>query len=224
MNSVITYIFGEHQELLRNPLCIDSDTEYICVTDVPTLQSNCWKIIYSPLRHLYHNRLKFAYIKTHPFAYTKADNVLVIDGSMQIRQSIAPLFKMSYDILLKPHPLRNTLRDELIVWPNRGLSPDAMLRYIIMAECLKANLQMGPVYETNISLWHRNADTIQFGDITHKMMMKLSQPDSVFLSNQLVMSLLLQTKFAYLRVGSIEQQPYFIKYDHGTNIACHRQT
>ena len=45
MNAVITYIFGKNTEILREPLIIDGNTEYICVTDQKNLRSKHYHII-----------------------------------------------------------------------------------------------------------------------------------------------------------------------------------
>ena len=42
--SVVTAIFGHGYEKLREVKLLDSDAEYICVTDDPDLKSDTWQV------------------------------------------------------------------------------------------------------------------------------------------------------------------------------------
>ena len=113
--AVITYIFGKNQELLREPLVIDKDVEYICVTDQKDLKSKIWKIIYEPQNNVKSLRDKVALVKFNPFKYTNAEKIIIQDSSLQCISSLIPLFESinEYDIGLKKHPGRSNLKDEL---------------------------------------------------------------------------------------------------------------
>ena len=136
MNAVITYIFGTNQELLREPLVLEPDTEYICVTDQSNLKSKHWHIIFDNMPAAKCTRDKMPMVKYNPFKYTKAERIIVIDGTLQITGSLQTAFHQLDDIplLVKPHPERNMLIDELVVWHNiRHLSSDIIDKFIVMS-------------------------------------------------------------------------------------------
>ena len=83
--SVLTCIFGDY-EILRKPLAVDPECEYVCVTDRDGLDGfGVWKI-----KHL--NKVmqtmpfvnQWTYIRYHPFDFVSNDICLYIDGSIQV--------------------------------------------------------------------------------------------------------------------------------------------
>lgn len=221
MNAVLTFIFGKDKELLREPNIIDKDVEYVCVTDNTELKSKTWKIVIDPLDEYPNVRLKIAYVKTHAFKYISPEckSVCIIDGSISIERSISKLFDECNDgIMMKPHPKRNTLIDELNAWiTQRNLSEICATRYKKMGNSLHANLNCGPLYESCVMVWRRTEMTEIFGKAVFSAMIRLSDKKNVFLSNQLVMGLMLQSVFKELPVKMLVQADYFIKHGHNTN-------
>ena len=220
MNAVVTFIFGENKELLHEPKVVDPDVEYICVTDNLQLRSKIWKMVISPLTEYASVRLKIAYVKTHAFEYVSknCDKVCIIDGSISIERSIKSLFTKCNDcIMLKPHPVRHNLIDEIHAWiKQRNLSEICVQRYKTLASAMKANLNCGPLYETSVMVWCRNELNETFGKAVFNAMIRMSDDKHVFLSNQLVMSLFLQSVFRDLPVTLINQGDYFIKHGHNS--------
>lgn len=213
--AVLTYIYGDAEQLheIRHP---EPNIEYICVTDNKTLKSKTWHIVYEPLPTIQHNRLKFAYVKTHPFNYTNSSKVCIIDGSISVESPISSLMSQCDNgIMMKPHPKRNTLFSELVAWKKqRGLSDECATRYKKMATALHANIMTGPVYESCVMIWDNNDVTKIFGEAVFTSMLTLSKGSDIFLSNQLVMSLLLQSVFQKIPIKLLDQSRYFIKYSH----------
>ena len=207
--------------MLREPTVIDRDVEYICVTDNTNLTSKTWKIIVDPLELYKSVRLKIAYVKTHPFEYVSdtCKSVCIIDGSISIERSISKLFKECNNcLIMKPHPKRHNLIDELHAWAKqRQLSQECVARYQQMAMALHANLKCGPLYESCVMVWDRTENIQIFGKSVFSAMLRLSDDANVFLSNQLVMCLMLQSVFKDLPVKALTQADYFIKHGHNTN-------
>lgn len=116
--AVITYIFGRGKELLREPLVVDKDVEYICVTDQTYLKSKVWRIVYEPSIMTQNLRDKVALVKFNPFKYTTAEKILILDSSHQIKTSVSSLFNAltNFDIMLKLHTSVDNLKDELNRW------------------------------------------------------------------------------------------------------------
>jgi len=116
--AVVTYIFGKNKEILREPLVITPDTEYICVTDNDLLRSRNWHIVYNEHLSSLCSRDKMANVKYNPFMYTDAALICVIDGSLQITHDLSSFFNIlsCADLMLKVHPYRPRLDDELNKW------------------------------------------------------------------------------------------------------------
>ena len=146
--AVITYIYGKNQEYLREPLIVDNNIEYICITDQP-LTSKTWKIIYKPLIEIKSLRDKVALVKFNPFEYTNADRIIIQDSSLKCISNLNILFNdiEKYDICLKKHPERNNLAEELPKWKFRGLSDNQINKFYVMAKLNNIKLKDIPLYE-----------------------------------------------------------------------------
>ena len=90
--TVFTYIFGKNKEQLREPKFINTEVDYICVTDQNDLKSKNWKIIYEPLVDIKSLRDKTALVKFNPFKYTNADRIIIQDSSLECISSLEDLF------------------------------------------------------------------------------------------------------------------------------------
>lgn len=147
---VFTYIFGKNKEVLRDPLVIDDNVEYICVTDQNDLKSKVWKIIYDPLPTIESLRDKVALVKFNPFKYTDADEILIQDSSLQICASVKQLFELlkNNDILLKKHPEVSDLTTELWRWVRLRKMPKCQVdKFEKMSKIDSICLNKIPVYE-----------------------------------------------------------------------------
>ena len=219
MNSVLTYIFGENTEILHEVRHKDANTEYICVTDNTNIRSNTWKVVVDKSIPYSNNRIKFAYVKLHPFNYCKGNKVAIIDGAVSPSRSLSSLFySCKRDLLLKTHPSRHTYYDEAMAWVTlRGLSHECLLRYFVMCTCLGVTLDQGPIYETCCSVWSKSNTVIQFGNHVFQTMLKLTDSQgNYFMSNQLVLSVLANTLFKNLTIGELNQNKWFTRYLHNS--------
>ena len=221
--AVITYIFGKNQEILREPSVIDTDVEYICVTDLNDLKSNTWKIIYEPQNEIRSLRDKVALVKFNPFKYTSAEKILIQDSSLNCIASLLPLFDdvAKYDICLKKHPLRDNLAEELPNWKVRGLTDNQISAFYMMAQKDKKVLTDIPLYECCVMCIHNNELTrILFNSLLTLMRM-LGVNGNMIVTQQCPFAYLLATYYDALRIGYIDQSKYFIRYFHNTNTVNH---
>lgn len=214
--AVITYIFGKGKEILRKPLVKD-DIEYICVTDQKDLKSSDWKIIYDEIPQANCVRDKMVYVKYNPFKYTDADRICVIDGTLEITKSLIPLFEQvkDNDLLVKLHPERNNLFIELCEWiKTRGMPKDAIHKFQIIAKHEHLDLNKKFLLESCVIIYTRKPIIQELCEEEISFMKFLGNNGNLFLSNQCVLSLLIQK--AKVKFGFINQKDFFKRYNHGT--------
>jgi hypothetical protein len=72
--SVLTYSFGTNTDLLRDPLVVDDEIEYVCVTDNKDLSSKVWNIVYRDFPEVKSNRDKVVLVKFDPFSFVTTVN------------------------------------------------------------------------------------------------------------------------------------------------------
>lgn len=217
MDAVITYIFGKDKEVLREPLTVDDGVEYICVTDQKNLQSNVWKIKYDAMHEVSCLRDKMVYVKYNPFKYTNADRICVIDGTLQITKSLKPFFnKLSTsEMLIKLHPQRNNLYDELQAWEHiRGTDESIRLKYMVMADCDGINLDNNFLVESCIVGYSKTKHVLKLCYRILQYMRFLGDNNKFADSNQCVLTYLLQKHTIILDI--INQSSYATRYKHGT--------
>jgi hypothetical protein len=164
MNAVVTYIFGENQEILREPLVVDPGVDYICVTDQPSLKSKHWRIIVDDIPQAKCTRDKMPLVKYNPFKYTDAQRILVIDGTLQITNTLKTVFNQldTKSLAIKRHPERNNLIEELVAWRiMRQLSPRIIERFCAMSVLDGISLYDNFLVESCI-IGYRNVSSIKY--------------------------------------------------------------
>ena len=117
--TVMTYIFGGY-EFPHEVMEKDPDAEYLLITDDPHLKSATWQVVYDPSLKG-RNPIEANYdVRLHPFRYAHTDVVVRLDGSIELKKSLAPLLKAfndgGYDRCLMIHPARNNFAQELECW------------------------------------------------------------------------------------------------------------
>ena len=131
--SILTCNYGNY-EVLKDPLVVRDDVEYICVTDDPNLQSNIWTIVYKP-------GVTFFYAKHHPFEFVHTDTCLWIDASYLITgdltdQFVDPFIHSDKELAISLHDTRHNVYEESIYWIfQRGASAaniSAFLREMVI--------------------------------------------------------------------------------------------
>lgn len=217
--AVITYIFGNNKEKLHEPLVIDPDTEYLCITDQQDLKSKHWKTVYEPMPDVSSLRDKMAITKYNPFKYTNADYILTIDGSLQIKTSILPLMKQidDYDIGLKLHPIRKDLFNELLAWKARGLKQDVIQRFHTMAQIDGLNLNTVRLYETNCIIFKNNDFCRNLGKENIDYMKLLGTAGDMIITNQCPFSYMMTRNYRDAKIMLINQNDWFNRYSHNSN-------
>ena len=220
--AVITYIFGKNKEILRKPLVKDN-IEYICVTDQKDLKSSDWKIVYDEMPEVTCVRDKMVYVKYNPFKYTDADRICVIDGTLEITKSLIPLFEQvkDNDLLVKLHPERDNLYVELCTWiKTRGMSNDSLQKFQVIAKHDNLNLNKKFLLESCVIVYTRNESVKELCKEELSYMKFLGNKGNLFLSNQCVLTILLQK--AKLKFGFLNQRDFFKRYRHNSRTLVNR--
>ena len=92
--SVITFLFN-HYDLLREPLVIDENADYYCITDDKNLKSEHWTIIY--VKEFDTDKLtgvqktymtKYSFYKYIPTDY---EYYFTIDAALEIQNKLLPV-------------------------------------------------------------------------------------------------------------------------------------
>lgn len=89
--TILTFIFNGYDKL-REPLIVDQNAEYICITDKKIISKN-WKIIIDPKLVNKNPIYSSYYIRYHPFEYVNTDTVIIVDSSIQIKDSLYPIYE-----------------------------------------------------------------------------------------------------------------------------------
>lgn len=216
---IITYIFGDKNEILRDPVVYSQDIQYICVTDQPNLQSEIWDIVVDVMPSILNPRDKISYVKYNPFKYTSASHVCVIDGSMQIIGQMETLFSsfQHCDLLVKRHPEAVNLLSELNRWITIRSMPAAILNiFKTMALHDHIDLSADFLIESCILGYARTDNILQLCQMVIKYMEFIGNAAGIQMcpTNQCVLTYLIEkthTKFQY-----IDQGTYVTRYQHGS--------
>lgn len=178
MYSLLTYIFKNGDKLREAPK-VDG-IEYICVTDNPDLKSDTWKIIVD--EDLKDKGPLYAsfYVRYHPFKYCSGDIVMRIDGSIEIKESLLPIFeefdKSGKDICVMTNSRASSLMRELSLWPDK--------RHALSINSLKTKCkELGITFKTQgciqspISITRNNELCNKCDALTWSMIEQLSTPE-----------------------------------------------
>lgn len=117
--TVLTYIFNGYENVHEIGVK-DPDAEYILVTDDKSLKSQTWKVVHDYVGDRCTPFEKCYEVRFHPFRYASTGTVVRIDGSIRVKQSLAPVVDAfeagGYDRCLMIHPTRNTIPEEYDMW------------------------------------------------------------------------------------------------------------
>lgn len=219
--TVLTYSFGK-SDIPRDPLVIDDDTEYICVTDNKSLNSKIWKFIYQDFPNISSNRDKVVLVKFNPFRYVNTDEVCVIDCTLEIKSSLVPLFNNLNDaeMIFKKHPSRDSLGEELPMWFSRGLTKESFYKFLEVAFFDRIDLYSVFQFEGCVFLLKRTRDVFELLNRIIIYIKMLGSNGSFIPTNQCPLSYVID-KFYRDKVGVIDvktQQLYFNRYCHDGTI------
>jgi hypothetical protein len=168
---------------LREPIEIDPDADYICITDDKELTSEHWKVIYDPFfdtDNLTGIQKTFIF-KYHLYRYIphieKYDYIVRIDGSIKIHKSLRGIIEYldrgKYDISVAPHPWRNNFIDEYNTWiTDRNLNKEKLNTFLRGIGTY--NLTMEGLCENTFQIYKNDKEVFNFLDDVYRIMIDAS--------------------------------------------------
>ena len=143
--TVISFNFGGY-DILREPKVVDPNAEYVYVTDRPTTSTH-WKVMVDPKLANRHPIYSAYYVRYNPFEYASTENVILLDSSVQINDSLAPIaeecFAHDYTVMLTNY---RTDEDKLKQWTTvRGMKQDEADRVLKFIDKTGTREQKGSI-------------------------------------------------------------------------------
>jgi hypothetical protein len=232
---VVTYIFNNY-EILKDPLEIDPDCDYICFTDDASLTSSgTFKIIY--LKELDTDKLtgvqKMLALKYQIYRYIpdveKYDYIVRLDGSIAIYKSLRPIVEYmnnwKYDISVAPHYKRDNYIDEYNTWISaRNLNPAYYNMFQLAISKSSYNYSVSGLIETTVQIYRNCKEIYNFLDDLYSMMVfYVNNEDN---NDQGWFTFALYQHFDKLRVNFhhptlYRYSPYMAVCNHGTISTYH---
>lgn len=201
--TVITILFGENYDTLKTPEYIDSDANYICITDNTNLKSDVWNIIYTDCGiedreyHGANTQVRRVYqARWNWYKYCDTDICIIMDASMQLRCPISTFLSYveKYDALIMPHPCRNNIYDEYYTWVKyREMDNIYMNNFIIYSNIFGYNIYTKGLFCTGFMIFKKSLKTIMLSNDILYLMQHIS--DNGDRNDQTYLSYLMNTKY-----------------------------
>lgn len=203
--SVLTYIFNGYEHV-HEVQVQDPEAEYILVTDDRELKSDTWKVVVDEKLDGLSTFDKCYQVRFNPFNYVSTDIVVRVDGSMILKDSLAPLvdkFK-DYDMCLMIHPTRNKISDEYEAWIERRHYP------VKQAErCMEYMRNHGydfdyrGLFQLGFVIQRNDEVTREVNKMTHFILKTLRKP--IERIDQTVFSYVVNKYFSHLKVMPVSE-------------------
>jgi len=214
--TVLMYNFNNY-EILREPEELDSEAEYIYVTDNKDLHSDKWKIVVddslnglSPFDKCYRVRFNL-------FKYASSPVCIYVDGSIQIHKSLRPLYdafiQSESDIGLNVHPTRCTLRDEYETWVKlRNYSRYQQLKCYAMFDAAQYDLSYKGLYQGTCRIVKNTYINQHIDNTTLQFLLKLGSNNIIERLDQTIYSFVVNKFFQSITVFPFSQQVFQNNY------------
>ena len=230
--SVLTFIFGEY-ELLREPLSVSDDCEYVAVTDNHNLTSDVWTIKYLPESYNAADGFtKSFYVRYHPFDFVSTDLCIIMDGSVLIKKSLDKLAndfnESNAEIGLMVHWAQINARNEYEYWlTQRGYSVAQAAKSIAFMDAIGYSPRYKGCFETGFKICKRDDANHRINSCVYNCLEHIGQ-DKLHIErvDQGIFTAVMNTKFTHIPVfpttHTIIQNQYmqFCKHKTTEPIMC----
>lgn len=207
--TVMTYIFGGY-EFPHEVMEKDPDAEYLLITDDQNLKSETWEVICDPSL-AGRNPIESNYdVRLHPFRYAHTDVVVRIDGSIELKKSLAPLLKAfndgGYDRCLMIHPARNNFAQELECWITQRHYPQEVAdRTLRMMEALGYDLNYQGMFQGCFEIVRDTAKNRDINRLTYHLMKYTGGEEVIDRLDQHIFSFVVNTLHRDLKVLPVSE-------------------
>ena len=207
--TVMTYIFGGY-EFPHEVMEKDPDAEYLLITDDSNLKSATWDVIYDPSL-AGRNPIESNYdVRLHPFRYAHTDVVVRIDGSIELKKSLAPLLKDfndgGYDRCLMIHPARNNFAQELECWVTQRSYPQEVAdRTLRMMEAWGYDLDYHGMFQGCFEIVRNTEKNRDINRLTYQLMKYTGGEEVIDRLDQHIFSFVVNTLHQDLKVLPVSE-------------------
>ena len=195
--SILTYNFGNY-EILKDPIEMDPDCEYICVTDQTVFHSETkWTIRVATNIPGNTPFDKVLYVRYHPFEFVHTDTVLLIDSSIHIIKSLSFLFNdfnaSAKTLGICVHPERSTFPTEYQTWINYRAYPiESAIENLERMRSTAYDLSFNGLYQVGFMLVKNNSMVMDFFKTVYN---ECKRNDTMERIDQIIFSYVLNSRF-----------------------------
>lgn len=224
--SVLTFIFGNY-EIVKEVDVVDSDAEYILVTDNKDLRSDTWKVVFDEKLVGLSIIDKCYYVRYHPFEYVNSDICFRIDGSIQIKNPLSTIVdcfeENKSDIAIMINPVYSHLHEDYDYWIKNRNYPASSA-----AKCLQKLSEWGydpdylGYYQVCFTIERKNELTKEIDDRTYNYLLELGENGVIERFDQPIWSFVINKYFEdRIKVMPVSEylitcSPYFDWCFHNT--------
>lgn len=222
--TVFSYIIGDYEKVHEIDE-MDPEAEYILVTDNLNLKSQTWNIVHDHELDGMSLFNKCYEIRFNCFKYCNTDICLRLDGSIKIKHSLKILIDMfeegNYDFALMPHPLHDNPVDEYAAWVKcRGYSRKQADHCLEEYRKLGYDLHYHGLFQNCFCISKRTELSRNIEKDTLDLLKKLGHDGKVERINQVPMSVVINSKYPFIKVMPVSEQilrSYYMQwYQHGS--------
>jgi hypothetical protein len=225
--SIVTYNFGNY-ELLREPVVVSENCDYICITDRHDLKSDVWKFVHDEeINNSTLTERQRAYKAKNLFLkYVTTDVAIRIDGSIGILDNCDELVEKfrnaGYDAACTTHLYWDNALTEYYVWEMcRGNSPEFTRKYIDYCHSIGFDCTTTGLIETMFVIQKNNEINKKINENVVSTMMEVNnfedQVEQIWYTLQLLLNYD-KIKILFLYHRQPVNSRYFQHYYHNSDI------
>lgn len=207
--SVLTYIFGGYEQV-REVLVKDPEAEYILVTDDKTLHSATWTIVYAANLEGLSIFEKCYHVRFHLFDYCNTDICFRLDGSIKIKDSLAPIIDrfedMKADIMVMLNPVFHHLHEDYAHWTKyRGYPRQNAKKALKYLHEHGYDETYRGYYQACLCIERNNENTRLIGEKTYEILKELGGDKGIDRFDQPIWSFVLNKYHEGLKVMTVSE-------------------
>ncbi len=210
--SILTFIMNDY-EMIREPLAISENAEYILVTDNKNLTSKTWKIVYIP-NHLSETDgfTKSFYVRYHPFEFVNTDICIVLDGSILIKKSLDKLIddfiSSKSDISLMIHWNQINAKHEYGYWiRKRNYDSKQKEKAFAFMNALGYSSEYKGAFEAGFKICRNDRKNSELNEFVYESLVKLGKDKNhIERVDQGILTAIVNTNFTHLNIFPVTHQ------------------